>query len=649
MPPLRAAAPLLAAVLAAAGASAAAPGCRCVPPDPCWDAVPWAALNASVGGRLAATVDPMSVCTGGGLNSAACATALNASDNEFWLTAQPGGYLHTGQFSLWNMSSSLSAFVVLAESEDDISAAVAFASAHNLRLAVKGTGHDWYGRSTAPGSLLVWTHLRKGMAFNGSWTPDGGCAAGPPVAAVTVQTGVQFRELYDAAQAAGRVVMGGTCDSVGVGGCWLGGCFGTFSKLYGSAASNLLQARVVLANGTAVLANACTNPDLFWALRGGGGGLAGVVTEFTARTHAPPRWLLEGSGYFATQDARVYQRLLELLLNYSVAVQAPPFGGGVGFGRNPGPASPFYVSMWPRGFEVQQEFLEALFAPLVAYAASLPAGTVTSAVSFSVWNASAWAPGDPVPWEEVHPDREISTALVGSLSKYATLQQLTTEADVAALAAALVNLTLSLPRDTNCLLGIDFEKGQAGASPAALALLADTAQNPILASALGLLLVMLNVPSLPTLPPSATVLAALWPRLQNYIVLSEADPLWAPCAAGAAGDEAQAAACSDLWMSQRVPVLQAQLAAMKATLWEAFPNVSPVDGSPVSGSYWNEADVADPEWQVSHWGAANYARLLSVKDAYDPAGLFVCHHCVGSERWTPDGNCRVNGTLAAAA
>ena len=138
--------------------------------------------------------------------------------------------------------------------------------------------------------------------------------------AVTVQSGVQFNDLYAAAQEHGRLVIGGTCDSVGVGGCWLGGCFGTFSKLYGSAASNLLQAKVVLANGSLVIANACTNPDLFWALRGGGGGLGGVVTEFTARTHRPPSFVLLGGHHFTARDREGYQLLLEQLLLFSKAV-----------------------------------------------------------------------------------------------------------------------------------------------------------------------------------------------------------------------------------------------------------------------------------------------------------------------------------------
>ena len=78
----------------------------------------------------------------------------------------------------------------------------------------------------------------------------------------------------------------------------------------------------------------------------------------------------------------------------------------------------------------------------------------------------------------------------------------------------------------------------------------------------------------------------------------------------------------------------------------AFPNVLP-DGTAYSGAYYNECDYGDPHWQESYWGPASngiYARLRAVKAAYDPAGLFTCHHCVGSEDWSEDGNCRVAAT-----
>ena len=82
----------------------------------------------------------------------------------------------------------------------------------------------------------------------------------------------------------------------------------------------------------------------------------------------------------------------------------------------------------------------------------------------------------------------------------------------------------------------------------------------------------------------------------------------------------------------------------KATLRAAFPDVNATTGAPLSGTYFHETDYDEPSWQRANWGDVTYARLRAVKDAYDPRGLFVCHHCVGSEAWSADGNCRVNAT-----
>ena len=148
-----------------------------------------------------------------------------------------------------------------------------------------------------------------------------------------------------------------------------------------------------------------------------------------------------------------------------------------------------------------------------------------------------------------------------------------------------------------------------------------------------------EIPTLPQLPPSATLLKALWPRLQQYAITSKSDSLYGTCAAGAAGDEAKALACMDGW-SARIPDYAAQVAAIRKQLWDTFPNTK--NGRPYSGSYWNEADFEDPHFQESHWGKEVYAKLLRLKKQFDPHGLFYGHHAVGSELWSADGNCRVS-------
>src|SRR5207244_2085290 len=89
----------------------------------------------------------------------------------------------------------------------------------------------------------------------------------------------------------GRYVQGGGCLSVGVAGLIQSGGFGSFSKNYGLAAAGLLEAEVVTADGVTRIANACTHPDLFWGIKGGGGGSLGVVTRLTLRTRELPEFV----------------------------------------------------------------------------------------------------------------------------------------------------------------------------------------------------------------------------------------------------------------------------------------------------------------------------------------------------------------------
>ena len=190
----------LAALALGVGAAAATPSrCRCLAGDPCWDSVPWDALNTSVQGRLLRLDGPasFSACAANGADDDRsnddCAAQLANSDNEHWLSSRADGYLHVGQYAAWNISSrgelggGLSSFAVAAETEQDMQLTVAFALRHNLRLVVKGTGHDWYGRSSAGGSLMLWTHKRKAISFHDALDHN----TGQPVPAVSVQTGVQ--------------------------------------------------------------------------------------------------------------------------------------------------------------------------------------------------------------------------------------------------------------------------------------------------------------------------------------------------------------------------------------------------------------------------------------------------------------------------
>eukprot|EP00035_Acanthoeca_spectabilis_P023021 m.447216 g.447216 ORF g.447216 m.447216 type:complete len:663 (-) comp19484_c0_seq1:10-1998(-) len=623
----------------------AMPECRCTPAHPCWAEVPWRVLNTSVKGRLQLSADELAPClasSGGDPASAACALTLNSTDNEFWVSGQPNGYLHTGLFNSWNISTDRSVYTVVAESEEDISATVRFAHTHNLRLVVKGTGHDWYGRSTAAGSLLLWTHPRKAI----TWHDDGYVAAGCPEStatpAVTVQTGVQFADLYPVAIARNKIVMGGTCDSVGVGGCFSAGCYGPFTKLFGNAAVNILEARVVLANGTIVTASKCSHPDLFWSVRGGGGGVAGVFTEFTVRSHRSPSYMSAASFTGTAKTERDYIRLLAQTLKMLAVVQAnasrvcndgslawswagEELGGGT---------AGIHCTL----YEGDPSEMRAVLQPLADWAKGQNGSTIEGNVAASIsWNASDYDPtSGRLPWMEKHPDREISTALLASMSKYFPVHYIATDPGASVVAAALVNISDLLPQGQQGTNAFMIAKGQSGVPSSVASELLETAQNPVLLDAAGTQLIMYNIPSLPQMPPSSALLKTLWPRLQQYAIRDPKDPLWHVCEAGANGIESSAVECMNVWYT-RIPALQERLAQVRDVLWEVFPNID-AGGRPFSGSYWCETDYNDRDFQLSHWGEAVYQRLLSVKARYDPNGLFICHHCVGSELWSKESN-----------
>ncbi|KAI1466925.1 uncharacterized protein F4812DRAFT_465567 [Daldinia caldariorum] len=162
---------------------------------------------------------------------------------------------------------------------------VLFAKAHNLRLVIKNTGHDGCGRSAAPDSLQIHTHRLKGIQYHHDFVARGANASSGP--AVTVGAGVMLWELYEKGSQDGYLIVGGECPTVGAVGGFLqgGGVSSSRSHVRGLAVDNVLEFQIVLANGTLVAANDYQNQDLFWALRGGGGGTFGVVTQATLRAY----------------------------------------------------------------------------------------------------------------------------------------------------------------------------------------------------------------------------------------------------------------------------------------------------------------------------------------------------------------------------
>jgi len=195
------------------------------------------------------------------------------------LTCQPPAIYNSGNCNQGGYPT----YVINATTVADIQTAVNFARNTGIRLVIKNTGHDFSGKSGGAGSLSVFTHHLKDIAYIPSYQDATTNYSGP---AFKAGAGVQAYEIYAAAKDQGLVVVGGEGQTVGVmGGYIQGGGHSPLSSMYGMAADQVLNYEVVTADGRFVIANAKTNPELFWALRGGGGSTYGIVTSVVVKAY----------------------------------------------------------------------------------------------------------------------------------------------------------------------------------------------------------------------------------------------------------------------------------------------------------------------------------------------------------------------------
>ncbi|HVL59303.1 MAG TPA: FAD-binding oxidoreductase, partial [Burkholderiaceae bacterium] len=164
------------------------------------------------------------------------------------------------------------AFIARCRTAAEVAAAVRFAADHALLLSVKGGGHSIPGWSVCEGGLMIDLSPMKAVTVD------------PQQRLATAEPGVLLRDYDAATQAHGLASPGGEISHTGIAGLTLGGGIGWLSRRFGLACDHLVEAQVVLADGTIVTASDTQHADLFWALRGGGGNF-GVVTKFTFRLH----------------------------------------------------------------------------------------------------------------------------------------------------------------------------------------------------------------------------------------------------------------------------------------------------------------------------------------------------------------------------
>jgi FAD/FMN-containing dehydrogenase len=558
--------------------SRAASASRVRPSDPAWpNAAAWDELNRAVDGHLIRPqVPPLS---------------QEALRNPYFIGDQPGMTQTSGWVDAW--MSTPSAYAVAAQSTAHVVAAVIFAREHNLRLVIKGGGHSYLGTSNAANALLIWTRAMNRIELHDAFVARG-CDSTPPQPAVSVGAGAIWMHVYDAVTTrAGRYVQGGGCTTVGVAGLIQSGGFGTFSKNYGTAAGSLIEAEVVTADGAVRIVNACSDPELFWAIKGGGGGSFGVVTRLTLRTHELPDWFGGAFMTIAAASDAACRRLIGGFIDlYRNRLFNPYWGESVHFR----PDNTLAISMISQGLNEQQA--QDVWRPFLDWVAGSPreldivrAPVIRSMPARKWWDvefrrqhlaatvklddrpgadaSNMWWSGDAT---------QVGWFLHGYESAWLSaslLQQ--QESLVDALFAASRHWPLEL----------HFNKGLAGGLASAATAARDTATNPAMLDAFALAIIGSFGPS------------AYSTTLDLDVARRDARGI------GAAMTELRKVA-------------------------------------PDAGAYVSESSFFQSDWQRAYWGS-NYPRLRAAKAQYDPDGLFFVRHGVGSEDWSDDGFTRASG------
>ena len=546
------------------------------------DAADRAALARQFGDRLVEVRSPVQACLADDAG-ADRASALSRLRNPYWIGDQPGGYHTVGWLGAYEPSYSTCA--VAAQTSADIAAAVRLARERGLRLAIKGTGHDYLGRSRSARSLLVWTHGMREVTVHDAFTPAGAPAdAGRGIPAVTVGAGTRWLEAYQAVTARGRYVEGGGCLTVGAAGGFVqGGGFGSLSKHYGTAAGNVLEIEVVTANGEILVTSDYQHPDLFWALRGGGGGTFGVVSSMTFRTHPMPETRSIMVGTVRASSDPDYRRLVGALVRFFPDLDEQRWGEQIRFG----PDNVIQLRMMTVG--VSDDQARAVWRPFLEWAGRQSGIAVTEATVLSVPFAAYWdhrwigefrrgiithddRPGQPSGnfWWTSN-QFEVSWYLDTYQSRW--IPRSLFEESPGTLADTLF-------RASRHWFGeLHVNKGLCGTAP-------DAAERDRATS----------------INPAAFEAAAL---LVTASFQQEAFP-------GVAGHEPDRVAGAA--SARRVGEMMSLVRAI----------------TPGAGSYVNETDYFEPDWQDSFW-AANYPKLLEIKRSRDPGNIFRVHHGVGSE------------------
>ncbi|KAI9768106.1 MAG: hypothetical protein M1840_005140 [Geoglossum simile] len=347
----------------------------------------WDALNRTVNGRLHAVTPFALPCfsnyNGQSIqpNPDACATTQSNYNSALFRTDSFNGYTHnqgeicpgpstsqcildnknpTNPIAFGNAScgqGNLASYYIEVQEPRDVQMAFEFSKKTGVRLSIKNSGHDYLSRSNLKGSLALWTRKLQHFSHDISLVPRG-CSNRTSFNAITMGAGVDLDQLYKYAHKRNVTFIGGNNPGIGPsGGTVMGGGHGLLTNAYGLGIDRVVQFKVVTPDGRLLITNACTNPDLFWALRGGGGGTFGVVLESTHRVEPAFPLVFAFMSFPATSTNTA--PFTSLLVNNSLAWADQGWGG---------PQGPTFIAM--ANTVLNLSVARASMAPAAAYVLS---------------------------------------------------------------------------------------------------------------------------------------------------------------------------------------------------------------------------------------------------------------------------------------
>ncbi|KAL7952396.1 hypothetical protein V8C34DRAFT_310046 [Trichoderma compactum] len=450
-------------------------------------------------------------------------------------------------------------YAVNATSVAHIQLAVNFARSKGLRLVIKNTGHDYQGKSSGAGALSIWTHNLNDISYLANYKL--GEFSGN---ALHVGSGVTTEHMVRLADQHDALVVGGMCATVGfAGGYFAGGGHSPLSSLFGLGADHILAINVVTADGRFVTVTERTQPDLFWALRGGGPSTFGVTTSVVVRLH-PKLEVTTSQISFQTSDSvnnETFWLGVRAYFEHFDPMTKAGFYGLAGIRRN----SEWYNnSAYSLG-------VEPMFAPN----SSIESFNKVMKPFFDKLTKL----GIPYETQPRHFD-----------TFYSAFTDAWPRSQLQVAEPANIEASRLFPKDVwNDAEG--FEKAfqairrvsDAGYDLTAFAVApgnpfnVDNAANPALRHNIAFFSTGILLPENPT----PAELAATQSKVMNDLV-------------------------------------------------QPWRDAAPA--SKFGGSYLNEGNAKEPNWQQDFFGS-NYPRLLSIKRQWDPAGVFYAVAGVGSEDW----------------